>query len=195
VIIEAAGEAHAELIVVAAHPGRTALPGTVSQYVLLKARCPVTIVPGESTDEKTPLVGVAGGIMGAALGAAGNLGIKGDFKQRVQEALEPGTSAILVILRLATYDKFVEALRPYGGTIARTSLSHDAEQQLMKILHGVTRRHRPGSSQRLSWGAGLSDLIAPRTASRDPTRTSDVAPHRKQQSGNEANKRPGEVDR
>jgi uncharacterized membrane protein len=83
-----------------------------------------------------PLVGVAGGIMGAALGAATNLGIKDDFKQRVQDMLEPGTSAILVILRKATYDKFVEALRPYGGTILRTSLSHEAEQQLMKILHG-----------------------------------------------------------
>ena len=83
-----------------------------------------------------PLVGVAGGIMGAALGAAENLGIKDDFKQRVQDMLEPGTSAILVILRKATYDKFVEALRPYGGTILRTSLPHEAEQQLMKILHG-----------------------------------------------------------
>ena len=83
-----------------------------------------------------PLTGLAGGIMGAALGAAGNLGIKDDYKQRVQDALQPGTSAILVILRRATYDKFVEALRPYGGTILRTSLSHDAEQQLMKILHG-----------------------------------------------------------
>src|ERR1700691_1756095 len=83
-----------------------------------------------------PLVGVAGGIMGAALGAAENLGIKDDFKQRVQDMLEPGTSAILVILRKATYDKFVEALRPYGGTILRTSLPHEAEEQLMKILHG-----------------------------------------------------------
>ena len=83
-----------------------------------------------------PLVGVAGGVMGAALGAAENLGIKDDFKQRVQDMLEPGTSAILVILRKATYDKFVEALRPYGGTILRTSLPHEAEQQLMKILHG-----------------------------------------------------------
>jgi uncharacterized membrane protein len=46
-----------------------------------------------------PLVGVAGGIMGAALGAAENLGIKDDFKQRVQDMLAPGTSAILVILR------------------------------------------------------------------------------------------------
>jgi nucleotide-binding universal stress UspA family protein len=52
VIIEAAREAHAELIVLAAHPGRSVVPGTVSQYVLLKARCPVTIVPDESTDEK-----------------------------------------------------------------------------------------------------------------------------------------------
>ena len=52
VIIEAAREAHAELIVLAAHPGRSVVPGTVSQYVLLKARCPVTIVPDESTGEK-----------------------------------------------------------------------------------------------------------------------------------------------
>jgi uncharacterized membrane protein len=83
-----------------------------------------------------PLVGVAGGVMGAVLGVAENLGIKDDFKQRVQDMLEPGTSAILAILRKATYDKFVEALRPYGGTVLRTSLSRDAEQQLMKILHG-----------------------------------------------------------
>jgi hypothetical protein len=86
--------------------------------------------------------------MGAALGAAENLGIKDDFKQRVQHMLEPRTSAILVILRKATYDKFVEALRPYGGAILRTSLSHEAEQPLMKILHGGIPRYRPGSSQR-----------------------------------------------
>src|ERR1700753_2915201 len=83
-----------------------------------------------------PLVGVAGGIMGGALGAAENLGIKDDFKQRVQDVLQPGTSAILVILRKATYDKYVEALRPYGGTVLQTSLSHEAEQQLMRTLHG-----------------------------------------------------------
>jgi nucleotide-binding universal stress UspA family protein len=53
VIIEAAHEAKAELIVLAARPGRTMVPGTVSQYVLLKARCPVTVVPVEDPDEKT----------------------------------------------------------------------------------------------------------------------------------------------
>ena len=83
-----------------------------------------------------PLVGVAGGIMGAALGAAGNLGIKDDFKQRVQDMLQPGTSAILVIVRKVTTDRFLEALRPYGGTVLQTSLPRDAEQQLMKALHG-----------------------------------------------------------
>jgi uncharacterized membrane protein len=37
-----------------------------------------------------PLVGVAGGIMGAALGAAEDLGIKEDFRQRVQTWCSPG---------------------------------------------------------------------------------------------------------
>jgi uncharacterized membrane protein len=83
-----------------------------------------------------PLVGVAGGIMGAALGAAGDLGIKEDFKRRVQELVQPGTSAIMVIVRKVTPDRFVEALRPYRGTVLQTSLPHDAEQQLMKALHG-----------------------------------------------------------
>jgi uncharacterized membrane protein len=84
-----------------------------------------------------PVVGVAGGLIGAAFGAAGDLGIKDEFKQRVQELVQPGTSAILVILRKATMDKFLEALRPYGGTVLQTSLPHDAEQKLMQALHGA----------------------------------------------------------
>ena len=64
-----------------------------------------------------PLTGVAGGIMGAALGAA-------------------VTSALLGVVRKATPDKFLEALRPYGGTVLKTSLPRDAEQELMKALHG-----------------------------------------------------------
>ena len=83
-----------------------------------------------------PLVGVAGGITGGALGAAGNLGIKDDYGQRVQDMVKPGTSAILVIVRKATPDKFLKALQPYGGTVLQTSLPHDTEQELMKALHG-----------------------------------------------------------
>ena len=83
-----------------------------------------------------PVAGAAGGIMGAAIGTGTDLGIKDDFRQRVQELVQPGTSALLVIVRKITPDKFVEALRPYGGTVLKTSLPHDAEQQLMKALHG-----------------------------------------------------------
>lgn len=51
VIIETARQTNAQLVVLAAHPARSVLPGTVSQYVLLKARCPVTIVPAEDKAE------------------------------------------------------------------------------------------------------------------------------------------------
>jgi nucleotide-binding universal stress UspA family protein len=51
VIVEAARQTGAQLIVVAASPGKAVLPGTVSQYVLLKAQCPVTIVPGNGTHD------------------------------------------------------------------------------------------------------------------------------------------------
>jgi uncharacterized membrane protein len=83
-----------------------------------------------------PLAGVAGGIMGAALGAAWRLGIKDDFRQRVQDLVQPGTSALMVIVRKTTPEKFTEALRPYGGTVLKTSLPRDAELELMKALHG-----------------------------------------------------------
>ena len=83
-----------------------------------------------------PLVGVTGGLVGAALGAAGDLGIKDDFKRRFQDMLQPGTSAILVLVCKVTVDKFLEALRPYGGTVLQTS-PNDAEQQLMQTLHGT----------------------------------------------------------
>lgn len=66
-----------------------------------------------------PLAGLAGGIMGTALGAAWRLGIKDDFRQRVQDLVQPGTSALMVIVRKTTPDKFTEALRPYGGTCSR----------------------------------------------------------------------------
>ncbi|HEY1914166.1 MAG TPA: DUF1269 domain-containing protein [Streptosporangiaceae bacterium] len=83
-----------------------------------------------------PLATAAGGIMGAALGAGEHLGITDDFKRRVQDLVQPGTSAILVLVRKMTPDKFLEALKPYGGTVLRTSLTHDEEQQLMEALHG-----------------------------------------------------------
>ena len=114
-----------------------------------------------------PAVGVAGGILGAAFGAAAGLGIKDDFKQRVQELVQPGTSALLIIVRKVTPDKFIEALRPYGGTVLQTSLPHDAEQQLMKALHGDDpsaptweQPGRPGRGDGLTGRAAACAILA-----------------------------------
>jgi nucleotide-binding universal stress UspA family protein len=45
VIIETAIETGAQLIVLASSAGKWMLPGTASQYVLFRARCPVMLVP------------------------------------------------------------------------------------------------------------------------------------------------------
>jgi hypothetical protein len=52
--MEAARETKAELIMLASHTGKSVLPGTVSHYVLLKARCPVMIVPADGADVPNP---------------------------------------------------------------------------------------------------------------------------------------------
>ena len=49
VIVETTRQTHAQLIVLAASPGKPMLPGTVSQYVLYKADCPVMLVPSSSS--------------------------------------------------------------------------------------------------------------------------------------------------
>ena len=83
-----------------------------------------------------PLLIAAGGLMGSALGVAGDLDIKEDFKNRARDLVQPGTSAIFVVLRKAAPGRFLEGIRPYGGTVLRTSLAPDAEVRLMKALHG-----------------------------------------------------------
>ncbi|HUB22370.1 MAG TPA: universal stress protein [Streptosporangiaceae bacterium] len=53
VIVETAHQTHAQLVVLAARTGMAVVPGTVSQYVLLRSRCPVAIVPHDDKDEHT----------------------------------------------------------------------------------------------------------------------------------------------
>jgi nucleotide-binding universal stress UspA family protein len=53
VIIDTARQTNAQLIILAARAGKSVVPGTVSHYVLLKSKCPVTIVPGESAEAES----------------------------------------------------------------------------------------------------------------------------------------------
>lgn len=84
-----------------------------------------------------PVAGLAvGGILGAAAGGLSRLGIKEDFKHQVADLVKPGTSAILAIIRQMTPDRVIDEIKPYGGTVLRTSLSHEEEEKIIAALHG-----------------------------------------------------------
>jgi nucleotide-binding universal stress UspA family protein len=51
-LVEAAQNVNAELIVLAARGSTSLLPGTVSQYVMRKASCPVLIIPAISAKDE-----------------------------------------------------------------------------------------------------------------------------------------------
>jgi uncharacterized membrane protein len=77
---------------------------------------------------------VIGALAGGLLGKAADLGIDQKFVKEVGEALEPETSAIFFVVRDATPDVAVAALRPYKGTVYQTSFPPEAEEELRRIL-------------------------------------------------------------
>ena len=83
-----------------------------------------------------PVAGLAiGAMVGAATGGLTRLGIKDEFKQQVTDLVQPGTSAILAVVRKITPDKVLEEISPYGGKVLRTSLSYEQEEKLISALH------------------------------------------------------------
>ena len=86
-----------------------------------------------------PLLGLAvGASAGAVSGALTDVGIKDDFMKELGATLTPGSSSLFVLLRNATAapDKVLEELKGTGGTILKTSLSHEDEAKLQAALNG-----------------------------------------------------------
>lgn len=82
-----------------------------------------------------PVAGVViGGGAGVLVGNIQDSGIKDQFKQHVDDLVEPGTSALVFTFARATPDKTLDALAPLGGTVLRTSLSAEAEQKIQEAL-------------------------------------------------------------
>jgi uncharacterized membrane protein len=63
-------------------------------------------------------------------------GIDRSFQEQVREMLKPGTSALFLVIEKATPDKAVEALSKYGGTVLKSSLSKETEEELQDALQG-----------------------------------------------------------
>ena len=71
---------------------------------------------------------------GRALGKMNDLGVKDEFKQQVNDLLQPGSAGVVMLFQKATPDKTMAALQPFGGTVLKTSLSNEAEQHLQEAL-------------------------------------------------------------
>ncbi len=82
-----------------------------------------------------PLAGI---LIGAASGALGgsfsDIGVNDDFIKDIGNTIKPGTSAIFVLLRNSTTDKFTDELKKYGGRILHTSLSKADEKEIKEAL-------------------------------------------------------------
>ena len=84
-----------------------------------------------------PVLGMAiGAGMGALMGKLTKTTIDKEFRDQVRDMVQPGTSALFLMLEKVTPDKAVEAMSKYGGTVLKTSLSKDDEKDLQEALHG-----------------------------------------------------------
>ena len=84
------------------------------------------------------LIPFAGWAMGAGLGALfGHLrdnSFDQAFQQQVRDHLQPGTSALFMMIEHVTPDKAIAALEHYGGTMIKTSLSDEDAKKLQDAL-------------------------------------------------------------
>ena len=82
-----------------------------------------------------PFAGLAlGAGMGALMGHFGEKGIDKAFQDQVRDHVQPGTSALFMVIEQATPDKAVAALQEYGGTVIKTSLSEEDTKKLQDAL-------------------------------------------------------------
>lgn len=78
-----------------------------------------------------PLLGMAiGTLMGAISGSLADYGVNDDFIHEVSQTIQPGHSALFLLIRQATLDRVAEEIRPWQPTVLRTNLSREQEEKL-----------------------------------------------------------------
>ena len=84
-----------------------------------------------------PVFGMAVGAgLGALMGKMTKTGIDKQFQEQVRDLVQPGTSALFLVVEKVTPDKAVEGLSKFGGTVLKSSLSKADVAALQKELSG-----------------------------------------------------------
>ncbi len=82
-----------------------------------------------------PLLGLGvGAAAGAVSGALTDVGINDQFMKDLAAGMTSNCSVLFVLVRKMTADKVLEELKGTGGTILKTSLSHEDEARLQAAL-------------------------------------------------------------
>jgi uncharacterized membrane protein len=81
-----------------------------------------------------PIFALVGAAAGALSGALSDIGIDDNFMRDLGSTIEPGTSAIFVLVRKSTPDRVLENLSKFEGKVLRTSLSKEDEAKLQAAL-------------------------------------------------------------
>lgn len=83
-----------------------------------------------------PWLGLVAGAVGGALGGKfTDIGVDDKFIKEVGNTIEPGHSAVFMLVRNATWDKVEEQWSKVDATVLRTSLSEEDEAKLRETFH------------------------------------------------------------
>lgn len=78
-----------------------------------------------------PWLGLAAGALGGAIGGKfTDIGVDDKFIKEVGSTIEPGQSALFLLVQSATADKVLPQLEKFDATVLQTSLSEEDEAKL-----------------------------------------------------------------
>jgi len=78
----------------------------------------------------------AGRVTGAVAGGLTDIGVDDKFIKEVGNQIEPGHSALFILVRKATGDKVIEQVKDFNPTVLQTSLSEEDEAKLREAFSG-----------------------------------------------------------
>ena len=82
-----------------------------------------------------PWLGLAAGALGGALGGAlTDTGVDDKFIKEVGDTIEPGHSALFLLVSQSTPDKLEDELKKFDATVLQTSLSKEDEAKLRDLF-------------------------------------------------------------